>query len=660
MTDTDQGPSEDLPGEGGPDDRMERVWATRPGFIGWLGAVNHKQIGTRYIVTALIFFAVGGLLSVLMRIQLGGPDAGVVSPEVYNQLFTMHGTTMLFLFAVPVTEAVAMYFAPLLIGTRDMPLPRLNAFGYWVYLFGGVFLYSSMLTGQVPDSGWFAYVPLTGPEYSPGLNLDFWLLGVTFVEIAGVIAAIELIALVLKCRAPGMTASRIPVAVWASLVTGVMVVFAFPPLIAGSIMLELDRKAGTLIYDATAGGDPLLWQHIFWWFGHPEVYIILLPAIGVLSVIVPTFARTKLVGYTLVVASTVAIGIISFGLWVHHMYATGLPLLALSFFAAGSFVIAIPSGIQVFAWIATMWKGRVTWAAPMLWTAGAIFTFVGGGITGVMVAAVPFNWQAHDSYFVVGHFHYIIMGGVVLPIFAGLYYWVPKMSGRLYSTKQAAAAFWTTLVGVHVTFFPHHIVGLIGMPRRIYTYLPGLGWEVHNLISTVGAIASAIGFAWALGVVLHGAWRGPPAGPNPFGGGTLEWACASPPPPYNFRRLPVVADHDPLWRPVEEVPPRLVALQERLSEPANDRREILITSVLDAEPQRIITLPAHSLRPLLLAVIIAAGLFGVLIDAYALAIISAVVGVGAVVAFVWSRDDEPPADLRHDPPHAAPSGGDPA
>jgi cytochrome c oxidase subunit I+III len=622
-------------------DRLAAVWDMRPGILGWLGAVNHKQIGRRYIVTALTFFVIGGVQALFMRIQLGRPEASLLSPELYNELMTMHGTTMMFLFAVPITEAVSIYLAPLMLGARDMPLPRLNAFGYWAYLFGGVFVYVSFLVGEVPDGGWFAYPPLTGPEARPGLNLDFWLLGVTFIEIAGIVAAIELAILVFRTRAPGIALSRIPLFIWSALVTAIMVIFAFPPLVAASLMLELDRKHLTFFYDPGGGGDPVLWQHLFWWFGHPEVYIILLPAIGAISMIVPTFARRRLVGYPLVAAATVAIGIVSFGLWAHHMYAVGLPLAALSFFAAGSLVIAIPSGVQVFAWIATLWASpKVHWATPMYWVVGALVTFVAGGITGVMIAIVPFDWQAHDTYFIVAHFHYVILGGVVFPLFAGFHYWLPKVVGRMPSERWGKLGFWLTFVGFHLTFFIQHVVGLIGMPRRVYTFPSGLGWELHNLVSTVGAVVLAVGFAVAIATLVVGAIRGPAAGPNPWGAGSLEWATHSPPAPYNFQHLPTAATPDPLWDEApEEVTAEQAAFLATLSDPDASERRIGVTTLLDANPEHITTLPTHSLWPLALAVSVSILLFAVLVDA----LVVGVVGVGATIACLfgwgWDRQD---------------------
>ncbi len=446
-------------------DTLTRTWASPPGIAGWLSAVTHKQIGTRYITTAFVFFLVGGIQALFMRIQLGTPENTFLDPAVYNQIFTMHGTTMMFLFAVPILEGFGNYLVPLMIGTRDLPFPRMNAFGYWCFLFGGLFLYSSFLAGAVPDDGWFAYVPLSSDEFSPGLNMDFWLLGITFVEISGIAAAIELIVAIFKQRAPGMSVNRMPLFVWNILVMGFMIVFGFPPLIAGSVLLESDRTFGTHFFNASQGGDPLLWQHLFWIFGHPEVYIMLLPAVGMVSMIVPTFSRRPIVGYIWVALAAVAIGFVSFGLWVHHMFAVGIPLLAMSFFTAASLMITIPSGVQIFAWIATIWSGRgLVLRTPFLFVLGFFVNFILGGFTGVMVAVVPFDWQVHDTFFVVAHFHYVLIGGVVFPLFGGLYYWLPKMTGRLLDERLGQLNFWLVFIGFNLTFFPMHLSGLWGMP----------------------------------------------------------------------------------------------------------------------------------------------------------------------------------------------------
>jgi cytochrome c oxidase subunit I+III len=608
---------------------LERAWSSKRGLPGFFSAVNHKQIGMRFIWTALVFLAIGGVEGLLIRIQLATSENTFLSPEAYNQVFTMHGTTMMFLFAVPVLEGLAMYLAPLQVGTRDMPFPRLNAFGYWVYLAGGILLHWSLLTGSVPDGGWFAYTPLSGPEFSPDRSLDFWLLGVTFVEIAGIIGAIELIAVILRFRAPGMSLGRMPLFTWNVLVMASMMLIAFPFVIAASLMLELERKVGAPFYDAELGGNPLLWQHLFWIFGHPEVYIILLPAIGVVSAVVAAHVQRPVVAYPLVVASSIAIGIVSFGLWVHHMFAVGLPMMVLAIFAVASYFIAVPSGIQVFAWIATIWEGRPRWRTPLWFVFGFLVIFVLGGITGVMVATAPFDLQAHDSFFVVAHFHYVLIGGMVFPLFAGLHHWFPKLTGRLPSEHGGKTAFWLMFAGFNVTFFPQHWLGLQGMARRVYTYDAGLGWEGWNMVSTIGSGILAAGFVVFL-ANLAWAWRsGEVSGDDPWDADSLEWATSSPPPSYNFEHLPTVGSANPLWdQTPAELDPEVVEGVLALSRPWRGRREVLRTSVLDARPEAIVALPGPSYWPLITAVVLTVGVVGVLVDWWVLA------GAGALATVV--------------------------
>jgi cytochrome c oxidase subunit I len=623
-------------GTGARADDLHRAWAPRPGLPGFLSAVNHKQVGRRFVVTAFVFLLIGGIEALLIRIQLGGPESTFLSPDAYNAVFTMHGTTMMFLFAVPMLEGLAMYLVPLMIGTRDMPFPRLNAFGYWCYLFGGVLLHWSFLTGSAPDGGWFAYTPLTGPEFSPGRNLDYWLLGVTFVEVSGIVGALELVVLILKQRAPGMSLGRMPLFVWSVLVMAVMMLFAFPAVIAATVLLEVERKFGAPFYDPGGGGNPLLWQHLFWVFGHPEVYIMLVPATGIVSSVVAAACRRVVAAYLLVAASLVTIGVISFGLWVHHMFTVGLPALVLAFFAVASASIAIPSGVQVFAWIATIWRAprRPRWDTPLLFVAGFIAIFVLGGMTGVMVASAPFDFQVHDSFFVVAHFHYVLIGGVVFPVLAGLHHWFPKLTGRRPSERLGKASFWLTFVGFNVAFLPQHVLGLLGMPRRVYTYGPDLGWNAYNLVSTLGS------FVLAAGVVvftanLARAWRrGPEAGDDPWGADSLEWATASPPPPYNFRSIPSVGSRAPLWDRGDAAD---AVLDDRarqavaaLDTPTAGRREQVRTSMLDARPEAVFTVPGSSYWPLVTAAALAVGLVGVLVEVLglvALGVVAAAVGL---------------------------------
>ena len=608
---------------------MELAWSPRRGIPGFFSAVNHKQIGMRFIWTALAFLVVGGIEGLLIRLQLAGAENTVLGPEAYNQVFTMHGTTMMFLFAVPMLEGLAMYLLPMQIGTRDMPFPRLNAFGYWIYLSGGVILNWSLMTGSVPDGGWFAYTPLSGPEFSPDRGLDFWLLGVTFVEIAGIIGAIELITVILRCRAPGMTLGRMPLFAWSVLVMASMMLIAFPFVIAASTMLELERKVGAPFYDAALGGNPLLWQHLFWIFGHPEVYIMLLPAIGMVSAVVAVYSRRPVVAYPLVVASFVAIGVVSFGLWVHHMFAVGLPVMVLSLFAVASYFIALPSGISVFAWIATIAEGRPRWNTPMWFVVGFLAIFVLGGITGVMVATAPFDLQAHDSFFVVAHLHYVLIGGVVFPLFAGLHHWFPKFTGRLPGEKGGKTSFWLMFLGFNITFFPQHWLGLQGMARRVYTYDAELGWDTANLISTAGSFVLAAGFAVFIGNLLWSWRRGHPSGNDPWGADSLEWVTTSPPRTYNFEKLPIVGGPDPLWNDEpHEFSPAVVRGVEALSVPWRGRREVVRTSVLDARPEAVHSLAGPSYWPLLTALALTGAIVGVLVDWWILA-------GGGGLAVVW-------------------------
>ncbi len=617
---------------------LRATWATPPGWRGRLAAVNHSTIGLRFIVTGLAFFLVAGLLAMFMRLQLAWPGNLVLDPQRYAEFTTMHGTTMMFLFAVPVMEGFALYLVPKMIGSRDLPFPRLSAFGYWCYLFGGLFLYSSFLFDAVPDSGWFMYVPLTDSTWSPGLNADFWLIGVTFAEISAVAAAVEMIVAILVCRAPGMDLRRIPLFAWAMLVTSFMIVFGFPPLILASILLEIQRAFGFVFFDPALGGDPLLWQHLFWLFGHPEVYIIFLPAAGVVSMVVSTFARRPMVGYTWIVLALVGTGFLSFGLWVHHMFTVGIPLLALAFFSAASMAVAIPMGIQVFAWIATLWAGRPWLRVPTLYLFGFFFVFVPGGLTGVMVAMVPFDWQAHDSHFVVAHLHHVLIGGLMFPLFAGLYYWLPLASGREPSESLSRTAFWLVFIGFNLTFLPMYFTGLLGMPRRAYTYLPELGLHWPNLVSTAAGFVLAVGMVAVLLDVALSFHHGPRARRNPWRAGTLEWALEHPVPDFNFASVPRVQGRDPLW-----ADPRLAEATQRpdglLGEARHGVRELIGSSILDARPEQVIRISGPTRLPLLAALVLAALLAAFLAKLYWLAAAIALPLLALLWRWAWTTGD---------------------
>jgi cytochrome c oxidase subunit I+III len=495
--------------------RLEATWANPTGLRGVLTAVDHKIIGRRYIVTGMVFFFLAGILALLMRAQLARPESGLIGPDRYNQIFSMHGTTMMFLFAVPIMEAVAVYLVPLMCGARNISFPRLNAYGYWVYLFGGAMIWIAFLLNVGPETGWFSYVPLAGPEFSPGKRTDFWAQMITFTEVAALAVAVQLVAMILKQRAPGMTLSRMPLFLWSMLVTSFMVIFAMPAVMLASSFLISDRLIGTQFFNPAEGGDPLLWQHLFWFFGHPEVYIIFLPALGMVSHIVTTFARRTILAYPAMVLALLANGFLAFGLWVHHMFATGLPRLGDSFYTSASMMIAIPSGLQIFAWIATLWDGKPRFRTPLLFVIGFIVIFVLGGLTGVMLAAVPLDLQVHDTYFVVAHFHYVLIGGAVFPLFGAIYFWFPKVTGRMLDERAGVWNFWTFFVGFNVTFFPMHLLGMIGMPRRIYTYKSGLGWDLWNLIASLGSVLIAFSMIIFLVNVVISLRRGRVAGDNP-------------------------------------------------------------------------------------------------------------------------------------------------
>ena len=553
---------------------LEKTWSDVPGLWGWITTVDHKRVGRRYIFTAFVFLALGGILALLMRLQLATPDSGLISADRYDQIFSMHGTTMMFLFAVPVMEAMAIYLIPLMMGTRQIAFPRLNAFSYWIYLFGGIFLWIAFVLNVGPETGWFSYVPLAGPEYSPGKRTDVWAQLITFTEVAALAGAVELITTILKQRAPGMSLNRMPLFAWSMLVTSFMIVFAMPAVMLASSFLIADRLIGTQFYNPTEGGDALLWQHLFWFFGHPEVYIIFIPAVGFVSQITETFTRREVFGYPLMVLAVVSIGLLAFGLWVHHMFATGLPRVGYSFYTAASMMIALPGGVQIFCWIASIWSGRPRWETPLLWVVAFIITFVMGGLTGVMVASVPLDLQLHDSYFVVAHFHYVLIGGAVFPLLGAVTYWFPKFTGRMMAEPLGKWNVLLSFIGFHLTFFPMHLTGLLGMPRRVYTYPASAGWSTLNLISTIGAFVFAASVLLFIANVAVSYLKGRAAGPNPWDAASLEWLPSSPPPSYNFAHIPRVESRTPLWDEDRQVIPGLQV----------DKRELLLTTGIDAVP----------------------------------------------------------------------------
>ena len=616
--------------------RLHEIWETRAGWLGTLSSVDHKTIGKRYLVTAFVFLVLGGVEAAVMRLQLAQPNQAVLTPDQYNQLFTMHGVTMIFLYALPVLSGFSNYLWPLMLGSRDMAFPRLNALSYWVFLFSGIYLYASFPLGRAPDAGWFNYVPYTSLAYNPGINIDVYALGMVLLGVSTTVGSINFIVTLIRTRAPGMSINRVPILVWGTMTASVGNVLAVPAVSLAFFMLWMDRRFGSHFFDVAGGGQPLLWQHLFWMFGHPWVYAIVLPAMGIVSDGLPTFCRRPLVGYTAVALATVTTMALGFGVWAHHMFATGMPPLSLSFFSASSFVIVIPSAVAVFAWIATIWTGRPQFTTPFLFFAGFVFVFVIGGVSGFMTAAVPVDTQLTDTYFIVAHIHYVLIGINVFPVIGGIHYWFPKFTGRMMGERLGKWSFWTMFVGFNVGFFPMHIAGLLGMPRRIYTYADGLGWGPVNLVITLGA------YLFALGVLLFlvNVWRslkgGERAGANPWDAPSLEWATSSPPPPYNFAVIPTVASRYPLWEDRLTGHSGQSATDEGFL--LDDGRETIGTSALDATPDVILRMPGDSYAPLWLALLLALLFLGMLLHSWWLFGVALFATFVASVCWLWPED----------------------
>ncbi len=612
-------------------ERLLDAWRTPRGWRYW-SAVNNSEVGAWYASTAFGFMLFAGLLALAMRTQLAVPENDLLTAHTYNQIYTLHGSIMMFLFAVPIFEALSIILLPEMLGARDLPFPRLSAYGYWCFLLGGLFVCLSLFFDVAPTAGWFMYPPLTTRQ--EGVGPDVWLLGLGFIEIASIAAAVELIIGVLKCRPPGMSINMTPLYAWYVLVVGGMILFGFPPLIAGDLLFELERAFDWPFFDAARGGDPLLWQHLFWIFGHPEVYIIFLPTIAILAMVVPTFARRPVLGYTWIVLSAVGTGFLSFALWVHHMYTTGLARISQGIASAASIAVALPTGIQIFAFIATLLAGDVIVRVPMLFVFGSIAIFVLGGLTGVMVAIAPFDWQVHDSYFVVAHLHYTLIGGMGFSVLAGLYYFFPFMTGRMLSDSLGRWVFWLIFIGFNITFLPMHLTGMRGMPRRVFTYQAGLGWDTLNLISTCGAYVIGAGLAVLLFDLVRPKGSQPYATRNPWNAGTLEWLTEMPGKPWGSRSIPRITSRYPLWDQPDLIE-RVDAGEFYLADAEEGKRETLITSVVEAEPIQCMRVSGPSFLPMIAAVFTAIAFFVATFHLYYAALASSMLAAATILWWLW-------------------------
>ncbi len=635
--------------------RLLSLWEGESGLKGFLSTVDHKKIGIRYIVTAFAFLVFGGIEALIMRLQLAGPNRTLLTPDQYDQLFSTHGMTMIFLYAMPILSGFSNYLWPLLFGSRDMALPRVNALSYWTYLAAGVFMYAGFLMGAGPNDGWFNYVPYASRDYNPGLNEDFYSLGMILLGISTTVGAANFVVTAMRTRAPGMSINRVPIMLWGTLTASVANILVVPAVSLAFLLLWLDRQFGTHFFDHQQGGQPLLWQHLFWMFAHPWVYVVVLPAMAMVSEALPVFCRRPLVGYWLVALSTVATMILGFGVWVHHMFATGLPGLGMAFFSGASILIVLPSAVAVFAWLATIWLGRPVITTAFMYFSSMIVLFVIGGVSGFMTASVPVDWQLTDSYFVVAHLHYVLIGINVFPVLGAVYYWFPKMSGRLMDERLGRWNFWLTFIGFNLAFLPMHLTGLWGMPRRIYTYPDGMGWDTLNMITTIGAFVLAFGVLLFVVNVFKSLKSGAPAGANPWDAATLEWSVPSPPPPYNFGVIPTVASRHPLW-------------EERLEENGvrssidrgmllDESKEMIATTALDAQPDMILEMPEDSFAPLILAIGASLVFVGLLLRTWSLAGAGAVVAIVALVAWLWPRRELREREPEPQTPHTEAAHG---
>ncbi|MGH2584607.1 MAG: cytochrome c oxidase subunit I [Dehalococcoidia bacterium] len=629
---------------------LRRPTATQ-GFWGWVNTVDHKKIGILYGVTAFFFFLVGGIEALLVRIQLAQPNADFLSAEQYNQLFTMHGTTMIFLVIMPLGSAFFNLMIPLMIGARDVAFPRLNALSYWLFLAGGIFINTGWFFGAAPNDGWFGYANLTSTQYSPGFGIDFWLLGLQILGIASLAAAFNFIVTILNMRAPGLTMTRLPVFVWMTLVVSFLLITALPVISVALFQLGFDRFYGANFFNVEKGGDPVLWQHLFWLFGHPEVYILILPAMGIVSEVLPVFSRKPLFGYTFVVFSGIAIGFMGWSVWVHHMFTVGLGPVATSAFAISTMLIAVPTGVKIFNWLGTLAGGQISFKAPLMFALGFISMFVIGGLSGVTHAVVPADTQQQDTYYVVAHFHYVLFGGALFGIFSGIYYWWPKFTGKLLDDGIGHWHFWLMFIGFNLTFAPMHILGLNGMPRRIYTYPEGMGWDFWNAVETIGGFVIALSILVFMYNVYVSMKRGKKAGNDPWDARTLEWTIPSPPPEYNFKEIPVVRARDPFWHD-KYVDPLTTAPNDQADGTHGDEEP-----EEEAHGHHGIHMPSPSYFPLIAA-------FGMLVAAYGLLLTQkatlwyglAAIGVATLFAGVYGWALEPAAD-EHEPATELPGPG---
>lgn len=576
--------------------RLTELWETPKGLYGWFATVDHKTLGIRYLMTAFAFLIIGGVEALLMRIQLTRANMAFLTPEMYDQIFTMHGLTMILWYASPILTGFSVYLVPLMIGARDIAYPRLNSFTYWSFLFSGILLYIAPCIGQAPHAGWFAYMPYTDIRFSPSHGMDFYATALILLTISTTAAAGNNIVTILRFRAPGMAISKMPLFLYSTLTISCVILFALPALTVGCVFLELQRRFGMHFFGAASGGNPLLWQQLFWFFGHPWVYVIFLPATGMLSMIIPIFSRRPLVGYTYVAGSTILTGIVGFSVWLHHMFTTGMSMLTMSFFSAGSMTVSIFTTITIFAWVATVWKGRPVRSAAMYYALGSVALLVIGGLNGVVTGIIPVDWQLHNTYYVIAHIHYVLIGGNVFPVFAGLYYWLPKMTGRMMNEKLGKWSFWVMFIAFNVAFFPMHILGLMGMPRRIYTYQAGLGFQSMNEIVTFGSFVFGIGILLSIINLIVSLRKGEIAGKNPWNSDGLEWATDSPPKVYEVVHIPTVTTRSPLWDDYDE---NADPFNERILDHA---RLTMTTSLLDAHPVSIAVMPDSTLVPFFMAV----------------------------------------------------------